>query len=72
MIPMIPIERPCIVSQDNMHPSANMWIYPSKSIQDPDGSLLDNHAIPDRLRGLVPQMAGEVTDPHQGVPGSFK
>lgn len=67
------------VSQDNMHsliinikPNCSISIYSSKSIQDPDGSLLDNHAIPDRLRGLVPQMAGEVTDPHQGVPGSFK
>jgi len=40
--------------------------------QDPDGTLLQNHAVPDRLTGLVPNLEGEITDPKHCAPGSFK
>lgn len=39
--------------------------------QDPDGSLLENHEVPERLQGLVPTMPGENAEGNI-VPGSFK
>ena len=41
------------------------------SLQDPEGSLFQNEAVPDKLKGLVPTLEGEEPET-SGVPGSFK